>query len=86
MALDVALVVPLLWRRRAPVVVFALIWAVAAVQGLAERPSFSDAALLVAFYTVATTADRRTTILAGTALELGIVLAVATRSRAPTRG
>lgn len=75
--LDVALVVPLLSRRRAPVVVFAVIWAVAAVQGLAERPSFSDAALLVAFYAVATSAERRTTILVGAALEIGIVLAVA---------
>ena len=78
-ALDIALVAPLLWRRRAPVVVFSLIWAAAAVQGLAERPSFSDAALLVAFYTVATPRDRRTTILIGTALELGIVLAVISR-------
>jgi signal transduction histidine kinase len=78
-ALDVALVAPLLWRRRAPVIVFAVIWAAAAVQGLTERPSFSDSALLVAFYTVATTADRRTTILAGIVLELGIVLAVASR-------
>ena len=76
-ALDVALVAPLLWRRRAPVAVFAVIWAVAAVQGLAERPSFSDAALLVAFYTVATAADRRTTILVAAALETGVVLAIA---------
>ena len=36
----------------------------------------ADSALLVAFYTVATAADRRITILAGTALEIGIVLAV----------
>ena len=76
-ALDVALVVPLLWRRRAPVAVFLLIWAVAAVQGVAEKPSFSDGALLVAFYTVAASADRRTTVLIGAALEIGIVLAVA---------
>jgi signal transduction histidine kinase len=77
-ALHVALVVPLLWRRRAPVAVFSLIWALAAVQGLTERPAFSDSALLIAFYTIASTCERRTTIQAGIALEIGIVLAVST--------
>jgi signal transduction histidine kinase len=70
------MVLPLLWRRRAPVAVFSVIWAIAAAQGLADAPAFSDAALLIAFYTVASTCDRRTTMLTGIALEIGIVLAV----------
>ncbi|HEY5431073.1 MAG TPA: histidine kinase [Solirubrobacteraceae bacterium] len=74
--LNVALVAPLLWRRRAPVPVFALIWLVAAVQSLAVGPAFADSALLVAFYTIAVTSGLRTTAGAGAALELGIVLAV----------
>jgi signal transduction histidine kinase len=82
--LDVAMVLPLLWRRQAPVAVFSLIWAVAAVQGLTEAPTFTDTALLVAFYTVASTTDRRKTIATGMALELGVVFA-ATKS-APGAG
>ncbi|HWE08799.1 MAG TPA: histidine kinase [Solirubrobacteraceae bacterium] len=74
--LDLALVVPLLWRRRAPVAVFAVIWAVAAVQNLVEKPTLADAALLVAFYTVASATARRTTLLLAMALELGIILLV----------
>jgi signal transduction histidine kinase len=74
--LDIALVVPLLWRRRAPVAVFSLIWVLAAVQGMIERPTFADSALLVAFYTVASASARRTTVLLGMALELGITLVV----------
>jgi signal transduction histidine kinase len=72
-ALSVALVVPLLWRRRAPIPVFCVVWMVAAVQGLITRPTGSDAALLVAFYTVAATAADRTTILLALALEAGVV-------------
>jgi len=74
-ALDVAMVLPLLWRRHAPVAVFSLIWALAALQGLTEAPTFTDTALLVAFYAVASTTDRRTTIVVGLALELGVVFA-----------
>jgi len=76
LALHLALVVPLLWRRRAPVAVFGLIWILAAVQGWTETPAFSDSALLIAFYTVASSCERRATIWAGVALEIGIVLAV----------
>ena len=74
--LNVALVVPLLWRRRAPVGVFAFVWGIAVVQGLSGTPTLADAALLVAFYTIASCADRRTTALAGLALEIGIVATV----------
>jgi signal transduction histidine kinase len=76
--LDVALVAPLLWRRRAPVAVFCVIWALAVVQGVLEKPTFADAALLVAFYTAACASARRTTVLLGVALEVGITLAAIT--------
>jgi signal transduction histidine kinase len=72
---DVALLVPLLWRRRAPVPVFCLMWAVAAVQGLVVRPTAADAALLLAFYTVASSADSRVTIVVGLVLEVGVLAA-----------
>jgi signal transduction histidine kinase len=74
--LNAAMVAPLLWRRRAPVTVFALIWVLAAVQSVAVGPAFADSALLVAFYTVAVSAPARTTVLVGAALEIGIALAV----------
>jgi signal transduction histidine kinase len=73
--LDFLMVVPLLWRRRAPVIVFSLIWGIAAVQGLTEAPTLADSALLVAFYTVASASGRRTTVLIGIVLEIGVVLA-----------
>jgi signal transduction histidine kinase len=76
LVLNGALVVPLLWRRRAPVAVFTLVWAIAALQGLIETPSFADSALLVGFYTVASTSPWRITAVAGAVLELGIVLAI----------
>ncbi len=74
-ALNLAMVAPLLWRRRAPVAVFVLIWGIAAIQGLTGTTTFADSALLVAFYTVASTSGRRTTVLAGVVLEIGVVLA-----------
>ncbi len=73
--LDVAIVLPLVWRRRAPVAVFSVIWVLAAAQGVIERPSVSDAALLIAFYTVASTADSRVTIALALVLELGVLAA-----------
>src|SRR4051812_11953488 len=50
---DLALVLPLLARRRAPVPVLAVISAVALVQWFAGVRAFGDSALLVALYTVA---------------------------------
>jgi signal transduction histidine kinase len=76
--LNIAIVLPLLWRHRAPGAVFTVIWAIAAIQGLTEAPTFADSALLVAFYTVAAGADRRTTVLAAIALEAGVACAVTT--------
>jgi signal transduction histidine kinase len=71
----VALALPLLWRRRAPVAVFAVVTAVALVQWTLDVRAFGDSALLVALYTIAATQPLRTTLLAGAVLEVGIVMA-----------
>jgi signal transduction histidine kinase len=76
-AFDVALILPLLWRRRMPVGVFAVIAAVAFVQWLADVRAFGDAALLVALYAVAVSQPLRTTLAAAAVLEVGIVVAAA---------
>jgi signal transduction histidine kinase len=77
LAFTVALVLPLLWRRRRPVAVFAVVAAVAFAQWLADVRAFGDAALLVALYSVAVSQPRRVTLLAAAVVELGIALAVA---------
>ncbi len=75
--LSALLVLPLLWRRQAPVAAFAAMWGVAAVQGIVSQPTFTDCALLVALYTVATSASRRTALIAFAALELANLFAAA---------
>jgi signal transduction histidine kinase len=73
----VALVLPLVWRRRQPTVVFA----VAALAGLAQwvvgLQRAADLALLVALYTVAAREDRRRALTAAAVLEIGVLLAAA---------
>ncbi|MDP9868147.1 MULTISPECIES: sensor histidine kinase [Streptosporangium] len=75
--LQAALVVPLVWRRRAPLTVFCAIAAAAAVQWVADVQLPADAALLVALYTVATRCAWRQTLVAGLTLEAGALLAAA---------
>jgi signal transduction histidine kinase len=72
----VLLLVALPWRRAAPVVVFGWMWVAAALGALVVGPQFADSALLIGFYTVAATRDRRTTALVGAAFEVGIILVV----------
>jgi signal transduction histidine kinase len=72
---DLALVLPLLARRRAPVPVFGVISAVALVQWFAGVRAFGDSALLVALYTVAVAEPLRTTLAAAVVLEFGVVIA-----------
>ncbi|MFD8012578.1 sensor histidine kinase [Streptomyces sp. NPDC058955] len=74
-ALTAALVLPLLWRRRAPLAVFTAVVAAAFVQWLADVQLVADIALLVALYTVAAHAGRRVTLLAAAVVEGGAVLA-----------
>jgi signal transduction histidine kinase len=72
---SLALSLPLIWRRRAPIVVFALIAAVAFVQWTQGIILFPDIALLIAFYTVAARESRRWTFVTAAALEFGVLLA-----------
>ncbi|MFD1936924.1 sensor histidine kinase [Nonomuraea mangrovi] len=75
--LHAALVLPLMWRRRAPLAAFCAVAAVAFVQWLADVQLLTDVALLVALYTVAARSTWRHTLLAGAVLEAGILLAAA---------
>jgi signal transduction histidine kinase len=73
--IDLGLAIPLIWRRRAPAVVFGIIAAVAFVQWLTGERIFAVVALLVAFYTVASRESRRLTVAAAIVLEVGALLA-----------
>jgi signal transduction histidine kinase len=74
--LTTTLILPLLWRRRWPTLVFGLVAAIAFTQWLiGGQPLGGDLALLVAFYTVAAYESLRQTVLCAGVLELGIVLA-----------
>jgi signal transduction histidine kinase len=75
-AFSLALILPLLVRRRWPVPVFAVIAGVAGAQWLLDVRAFGDVALLVALYGVAVSQPLRTAIVAGLVLELGVVMAV----------
>ncbi|RKT09600.1 signal transduction histidine kinase [Streptomyces sp. 1114.5] len=74
-ALTVALTLPLLWRQRAPRAVFGAVAAAAFVQWLANVQLPSDAALLVALYTVAAHVGGRAALVAGAVVEGGALLA-----------
>lgn len=74
--LHVALVLPLFWRRRYPELVFLTLAAVALVQWIVYEPFPSDAALLLALYTVASTRSLRRGIGAALLLEFGVLLVV----------
>ena len=75
-AFDLAFAIPLLWRSRLPVGVFAALAAVAFVQWLVGVRVLGDVALLIAMYTVASREDRRSALTAAAILELGVVLAL----------
>lgn len=72
----ILLIVPLIWRRRAPVAVFAALSAVALAQWAAADKLPADVSLLVALYAVAVHRPRRLAVLAAAVLELGVVLAI----------
>lgn len=74
-ACDAALVVPLTWRRRAPVAAFVALAAIAFVQWWVAVPLVTDVSLLGALFTIALERDRRTVLGAATVLEGGVVMA-----------
>jgi signal transduction histidine kinase len=83
-SLNLALVLPLAFRRRAPSLTFAAIVAVAAVQWLVAHPLPGDVAILLALYTVAAHESRRRALVAAGVVEVGVVLAAVRFS--PARG
>ena len=74
---NTALTLPLVWRRRWPMPVFAVIAAVAGVQWLADVKVLGDAALLVALFTVAARESRQRAVIATGVVGAGAVLATA---------
>ncbi|MEU7471539.1 histidine kinase [Streptomyces sp. NPDC044984] len=74
-ALTAALALPLVWRRRAPLMVFGAVASAAFVQWLMDVQLPADIALLVALYTVAANSGRRGTLVAGVTVEAGVLLA-----------
>jgi signal transduction histidine kinase len=70
-----ALIVPLVWRRSFPTMVFLAVTTVALVQWLVGYRLLGDASLLVALYSVAVHESRRRALLAAGILELGAALA-----------
>jgi signal transduction histidine kinase len=74
-ALQVALVAPLVWRRRSPALVFTAICVVGLVQWLYADRFAADMAILVSLYTVSRRRPRRMALAAAAAVEVGVVLA-----------
>ncbi|MCU4183293.1 sensor histidine kinase [Acidiferrimicrobium sp. IK] len=74
---DFALVVPLGWRRRRPVAVFAVIALVALVQWFVSEALVADVALLVALFTVSTERSRQLAAAGAAVVEIGVVMATA---------
>jgi signal transduction histidine kinase len=70
-----ALVVPLVWRRRAPMTVFLIVAAVAFVQWLTAPPLPADITLLVALFTVAVYDRLSRSLAAAGIVEVGVVMA-----------
>ena len=70
-----ALLLPLIWRRRAPSLVFSLIAGVAFVQWLTFVPLPADVALLVALFTLAVHADPRRALLGAGVVFAGVLMA-----------
>jgi signal transduction histidine kinase len=75
-ALSAALVLPLVARRHAPLPVFGWMAAVSTVQWFTGKATVTDAALLIALYSIAAYRGRRAALLALAVLEIGIVFAV----------
>jgi signal transduction histidine kinase len=66
--------VPVAWRRRAPYAVLAATWAAATVHlALGFKPTFAEAAMVIAVYTVAAHRPRREAALAGILFGVGMV-------------
>jgi signal transduction histidine kinase len=74
---SVALLVPMIWRRRRPTAVFAAVATIAFVQWLVDAHTPADLTLFAALYAVAAYDSRRRAYLAAAVCELGVILAIA---------
>jgi signal transduction histidine kinase len=74
-AFQLALILPLIWRRRAPTVAFSVIAAVAFIQWLVTDPLPADVALLVALFTLAVHASPKRALLGAAVLMAGVIMA-----------
>jgi signal transduction histidine kinase len=74
-AFQLALILPLIWRRRAPTVVFGVIAMVAFVQWLVTDPLPADLALLVALFTLAVHESPRRALMGAAVMMAGVVMA-----------
>ncbi len=73
----VALALPLLWRRRRPALVFAVVAAIALLQWLSNVVAGGDFAVLGALYALGAYEPRRRVLAAGVLIaELGVVMAI----------
>jgi signal transduction histidine kinase len=72
---DAGLIVPLIWRRRYPEAVFAVLAAVALVQWLIAEPMVTDVALLAVLFTIAFERSLLAAVAAGVVLEIGVIMA-----------
>ena len=72
--LQVALIVPLVWRRTHPSLVFVIIAAFAFAQWLLGYRLIADGSLLVALYTVAAHQSRARALTAAAVLEVGVII------------
>ena len=70
-----ALILPLIWRRQAPSLVFSLIAGVAFVQWMISVPLPADVALLVALFTLAVHATPKRALLGAVVVLAGAILA-----------
>jgi signal transduction histidine kinase len=70
-----ALIIPLIWRRRAPSLVFSVVAGVAFAQWLTTVALAADVALLVALFTLAVHATPRRALLGAGALMAGVIMA-----------
>jgi signal transduction histidine kinase len=71
------LTLPLIFRRRAPIVVFLVLAVVALIQWSTATSLLADASLLAALYTVTTECDWLAVVVATLILEIGVILATA---------
>lgn len=73
---DIALCIPLLWRRRQPLYAFGAVAALALVEWLSDTPAAGAAAVLVALYAVGAYESRRWAVVLATATaSVGVIMA-----------